>query len=451
MLRASSRATTLEIALLASTFQQLAPGRARRAVRYSHLAWLAAVPTGIALLVLAFSSGTLIRAIAGIVAAVSFAAMIAAAVAFALARWGARVARVTEAGVAPEAMAAYSAIVARPTLATVSSTARIALGASALLLGVISVTATWAFAGAVHLDRNARSAPPPVETAAPAPPPEMPPEQRADYKVRRVGHVFVSGGVLHVPASFRSEDGAYDLLIHFHGNTELVEESVNAANVNAIVYIVNLGIGSGVYEDRYAVPGVFDEALDRIRDATEKRGLRGAKLRRIALSAWSAGYGAVAKIIDSQKNVDRIDALLMQDGLHVSYLDLKRKADLDPRKLEPFVRFAKEAAAGRKLFTITHSEIDPIDYASVAQTSDALLRAVGAERSQVSDEPPRVTLPASVGVVAKEAERWLKQTTEARIGAFHVRGYVGQTPAHHMAHLVQMSVTVLPELAERWK
>ena len=48
-------------------------------------------------------------------------------------------------------------------------------------------------------------------------------------------------------------------------------------------------------------------------------------------------------------------------------------------------------------------------------------------------------------------ETRLEQKTEGKKGGLHVRGYSGQTPDQHMAHLVQMSVTVLPELAERWK
>jgi hypothetical protein len=173
-------------------------------------------------------------------------------------------------------------------------------------------------------------------------------------------------------------------------------------------------------------------------------------VRRIALSAWSAGYGAITKIIDSQKNADRIDALLMLDGMHVSYLDPKRKTDLDPLRLDPLLRAAKEAAEGRKLFTITHSDIKPPDYASVAETADALLGALAVERVPRRDEPLKVALTAAVGVVAKDAERRLQQTSEARRGGLHVRGYAGETAEDHMAHLLQMSATVLPELAERW-
>ena len=45
----------------------------------------------------------------------------------------------------------------------------------------------------------------------------------------------------------------------------------------------------------------------------------------------------------------------------------------------------------------------------------------------------------------------MEPVSEATVGTFHVRGYRGNTPEHHMAHLLQMSATVLPELVARWQ
>jgi hypothetical protein len=280
--------------------------------------------------------------------------------------------------------------------------------------------------------------------------PELPPEQRADYKLKRDGHVPASGGVLHVPQSFRSDDGAFDLYMHFHGNTQLVEESVAAAGVNALVWVVNLGDGSGRYEDKYSVAGMLDQTIDKIQETAKNRGLRGAKVRRVALGSWSAGYGALSKLLDVEKNVDRIDAVLVLDGIHVAYADPKAKT-VDLLRLGPFVRFAKLAADDKRLFTITHSDIQGASYASTSETADALLHEVGAERTQAQATPPKVTLPTALAALPKPQEVWLEQTSEAKKGGLHVRGYSGQTPEQHMAHLVQMSVTVLPELAERWR
>jgi|GEM_PF-494451 len=456
MLKETGRATTIEIAQLATDFEQHTTARLsrlskRRHIGYSQIALVAAPATGLGLIVLALADATVVRVVAGVVAALSLAVLIAAAVAYGLVRWRSENEPRSERYVAPEVLAAYSAIAARPSVGTVSKVARVALAASAFFVMLVAVASTWVFAEATHLSRHRHEGPPPsISLMAEQQPPKVPRGERADVRVRREGHVFVSGGVLHVPESFSSADGTFDLVMHFHGNTQIVEESYNAAKINALIYVVNLGIGSGAYEDRYSAPDVFEETLTRIVDAAEKRGLRSPKLGRIALSSWSAGYGAIAKILDAQRSFDRFDALLMLDGIHSAYLDPKNRRNPDLLRLRPFLRFASEAAEGRKLFTITHSEIEPREYASAGETANELLRAVGAQRLEVQGAPPKVTLPATIGVWSREAERWLRQTTEARLGGLHVRGYVGHTAEHHMAHLVQMSVTVLPELAERW-
>ncbi|WP_156040803.1 hypothetical protein [Chondromyces apiculatus] len=344
------------------------------------------------------------------------------------------------------------------------------IGSFLLLTGVAAVAVlafSWRFTEAPPVARHAttsslarivgdlaaraRPAPSAAPAASAEPAPAVTP---ADATLRREGHVYVSGGVLHAPRSFHSDDGTFDLVLHFHGNTQLVEESYGAAEVNALVYVVNLGIGSGAYESRYARQGILDETLARVRDAAEKRGLKDAKLRRVALSSWSAGYGAIAKLLDSAKNRERIDALLMLDGLHVSYAKAPGPdghPGPDPLRLDPFLRFAEEAALGHKLFTITHSFVEPRAYASVEETANALLAAVGAHRLGRYGEPPHVALPSLANVWAKDAERWLEQTNEAHRGGFHVRGYMGNSPEHHMAHLIQMSVIALPDLVAHWK
>jgi hypothetical protein len=435
-----------EIASFATSVQKIASRRAPWSIGYAHLAGASAIAAGLALLVLALIESTPVRVVLGVFAVILLAVALASAAFFALARRGSLPSSFTPSSAQPSAPSVR--------LSSLSTRARAVLGGGAFGVTAVSVAATVLLAALTGEPERAptRAAiqPNSMPTAAPQKP-ELPPEQRADYKLKREGRSPVSGGVLYIPPSFRSEDGAYDLLVHFHGNTQLVEESVGAAKVNALVYTVNLGTGSGVYEDKYTQPAIFDDALTRIRDTAEKRGLQGAKMRRLALSSWSAGYGAITKILESKKNFERVDALLMLDGLHVAYMDQKAKTGIDKGRLGPFIRFANEAAQGKKLFSITHGDTETHGYASTGQAADALLGEVGAKRSPASGTPPRVSLAAAVGVVAKSAERWLEQTSEAQVGGLRVRGYVGKTPEHHMAHLIQMSVTVLPELAERWQ
>ena len=46
--------------------------------------------------------------------------------------------------------------------------------------------------------------------------------------------------------------------------------------------------------------------------------------------------------------------------------------------------------------------------------------------------------------------RPLEPLTEARAGGLVVRGYAGAQEQYHVMHLVQMSVTGLPDLVQHW-
>lgn len=272
---------------------------------------------------------------------------------------------------------------------------------------------------------------------------------RADQALSRDHRSLISGGLLIIPPAFRSPDGVYDLVIHFHGNTELVEESYRVAGLDAVVLTLNLGVGSGVYEDRFANPMVLPEVLGRVQAAMEKRGLAEARLGRLALSAWSAGYGAVLKVLEQPALAAGVDAVILLDGLHIGYQPGSTELALE--KLTPFVRFAEEAVAGRKLFSITHSNIRPMTtYAGAGETTDALLRAVGVAREPGGEAPSMPSLSSIEGVIAKKKLLSLTPESRASRGGLFVRGYEGELPEHHMAHLIQMSTTALPDLVRWW-
>ncbi len=270
----------------------------------------------------------------------------------------------------------------------------------------------------------------------------------ADKNLKRDGRSPVAGGVMSIPASFHSSDGAYDLVVFFHGNTSLVEESFATAKVNTVVLIYNLGIGSGVYEDKFNVPSLMPEILERVKTTMANRGLENPHMRRLGLAAWSAGYGAVVRLLDQPGMQDKVDSVILLDGIHVGYMQDGRT--LDPLRLKAFSDYAKRAAAGEKLFFITHSNIVPTGYAGTRETSDALLKEVGISREKLSDTPVMPTLTSLVGVVAKDRVKPLRPVSQAQKGLLTVRGYTGETPEDHMSHLMQMSETALPALVERW-
>jgi hypothetical protein len=270
--------------------------------------------------------------------------------------------------------------------------------------------------------------------------------------VKHEGYVPIDGGVLIAPTSFTAApDGSYDLLIHFHGDVGVVRESVEHVGLNAILAIVNQGVMSGVYRDAYSGPSLYDNLLDEIHRAVAARGVRHPRRRRVALSAWSAGYAAIGAIVRNRPDDDQLDAVLVFDGIHAGW---RKEAPnkMNPRPLEAFVVLAQRAVRGDLLFSITHSEIEPPSFAGSRQTAAYLLKAVGARPATdvMLELPPHLKLRAAEHAVAKRKEKRMIPYSDTRVGQLHVRGFRGDTREHHMAHLLQMGATALPELAERW-
>jgi hypothetical protein len=272
--------------------------------------------------------------------------------------------------------------------------------------------------------------------------------------MKRGQHVSMPDGVLYVPPAFHSDDGRFDVVIHYHGNPEIVERSIDAVGLNAIAHIINLGDGSGRYSEPLQNPQAFDNALERIeKRVEEKLGLRSARIRRVALSSWSAGFGAVYHILNSRSRLDRVDALLMQDSLHASFAP-GSETKLTDLSLKPFVQFGRRAMAGEKLMVLTHSAIETYGYPDTTRSSEGLLERLGLKRVTASPEtasPPPITIDVIVRAFPPDERNWMRVTSVTEQGSLVVMGCKGKGKGDHIAHLAQISQTVLPRLAERWK
>ncbi len=269
----------------------------------------------------------------------------------------------------------------------------------------------------------------------------------ADAKFDRSRYSVSGLGVLFVPTTFHSADGTFDLLVFFHGNAELVALSAVAAKLNALVLVINLGIGSGAYESHYFNEAMFQRDLDRVVEVVTSRALVGARVGRLALGAWSAGYGALLRILTYDSVHSKVSAVLLADALHSNLVD-ERTRTVDLERIAPFVQFAKDAAAEDKLFVMTHSEVNEFRYATTTETSNALIDAVGTYRSRSTDWPDRPTFPLARQVMSTTS--WLEQRSEAHKGNFYVRGYRGYRADDHVAHLAQISSTLFAELVTYW-
>jgi len=432
------RTTAFEIGDLAHRLSVLAPGFGEASLVVRQLAVSFAIALAVVLLAtMAIAAGTL-RLVLGVLAGTVATTLAVLAALRLVSRLGSR----RGARVLP-------------------GSALIWVGGVVFVVAASAVAFTWGVSEVTRplVAAQRRAAPAPSASASAAPAADGP---RADAAMRRGVHANLGRGVLYAPPGFSAPDGLFDVIVHYHGNTELVEESVAAAGVNALVVVINLGDGS----DRYSKPlqnqVVFDQLLGSIEATAESGlGLRAPRIHRVALSAWSAGYGALYHILSSRSRLELVDAVLLMDSMHASFA-MGSETEVHPIGIKPFVAFARRAVAGEKLMVLTHSAIETEGYASTTQTTDALLAALGLTR-----QPPAaasagaapvastvfapVTLPVAVRAFPTGERRGLVVTSEVHQGNLHVLACQGNGKGDHIAHLAQMSVSVLPPLIARWR
>jgi hypothetical protein len=195
---------------------------------------------------------------------------------------------------------------------------------------------------------------------------ERPPGKRIPLRV----------GTLYLPDKLPA--GNAPLFIHFHGATWIPE--VAATRLRAAVITVQLGAGSAAYAKPFTAAKSFAELLQ------EAEAKAGRKFDSVGLTAWSAGYGAVRAILTTPENFERVQFVLLLDGLHSGYVGGKpgpKESNLMTEDLAVFVKFAKDAAAGKKQFVLTHTEIFPGTFASTTETADYLLNQLSLQRKPV--------------------------------------------------------------------
>lgn len=242
-------------------------------------------------------------------------------------------------------------------------------------------------------------------------------------------------GALAIPQrGGHDDDLGHDLLVHFHGYD--AARRVVVATARGVAFLgVDLGGASGAYTRAFQDPDRFRELVTAVESALrERHGDARAHVRRIALSAWSAGYGAVVEVL--RRDAPRVDAVVLLDAPHGSWerarLASPSAGDVTLRNLEPLVAFARRAATSGASLTVTHSQIRPDAYPSTAVTLDRLARELGAVFRPLTrgDDP-------------------YGPTREATLGGFAAWGFAGSDQGAHCAHLAHLE-RALALVESRW-
>ena len=214
------------------------------------------------------------------------------------------------------------------------------------------------------------------------------------------------------------------LIIHFQGQPWLAEHAAVQRKRGAAVITAYLGAGSARYAQPFKDPASFANLLAV---AAAARGAeRPMEFAPIVLSGFSAGYGAIREILRTPANWDRVDAIVLVDGLHADYEPPNRPGDnpadkarlVEAADLDVFVKFARLAVEGKKQMIVTHSTIFPGTFASTTETADYLLEQLGLRRR----------------LVLKWGPLGMQQLSHVRKGKFEMLGFAGNSAPDHIDH-----------------
>jgi hypothetical protein len=228
-------------------------------------------------------------------------------------------------------------------------------------------------------------------------------------------------------------DGGFDLVVHFHGHEPIRKEFVKTGN-GAVLVGIDLGLGSGPYETKFADASLFPRIIESVEEHMKKRsGKDNAHVRHLALSSWSAGYGATSQIL-RQPIAKRVEAVILLDSLHAGYKE-GTKGEVRGKQIEQFVDYAREATAKKKFMYLTHSSIIPPGYASTTEVARHVVGEIGGKLKKAS----------------RKDVLGLEMIDRFDKGDFHVRGYDGNDKPDHCAHIGIIADVMKHHLLPRWK
>jgi hypothetical protein len=230
-----------------------------------------------------------------------------------------------------------------------------------------------------------------------------------------------------------TRDGGFDVMFHFHGHEPVRKEWVHVME-GAVLVGITLGTGSGPYESAFRVPNSFERLVEDVeREIAEAVGRKRVHVRKVGISSWSAGYGALEGILRSEYGKRVVDTVVLLDSLHAGY----RGTSLNEAQLVPFIDFARRAARSERLMFLSHSSIIPPGYASTTETAEFLVHELGGKPNRANR---RLSDPMGLDLIWRYSR-----------GGFHVRGYDGNDKMDHCAHLGLFRDVLKVHVAPRWK
>jgi len=232
----------------------------------------------------------------------------------------------------------------------------------------------------------------------------------------------LTDGRLFVPAGFRPGARDVPLTLHLHGAHGVAARNhLRAGSPGVLVSVVLPGL-SAVYTERFRDPTALRRVLGEARDLLRRRYAADLEPGPLTVTSFSAGFGGVRELLRDAEAFDRIETLVMADSLYAGFTGDPAARRVHPEHMAGFLRFAGEAAAGRKRFVLTCTRLHTPTYASTGETAGYLREHLGLPLREAGE-----TWPGGLALLAR-AER----------GGCRLLFFAGETGPEHMRHLHEL-------------
>jgi hypothetical protein len=182
---------------------------------------------------------------------------------------------------------------------------------------------------------------------------------------------------LFIPSTYYQRAGnVADVLVHFHGDPQTFWNNAKYANLNTLIVTVNYSGLSSAYSTPFSNSALFQSLLDQALTKAREQAAIPDNLQwdKVAVSSFSAGYGAVREILKSATYRNTINSLLAADSLYAT-----TAADGTPldSQMANYKTFANLARNGNKTFLFSHSQVPTYTYESTQECGDELMQYLG--------------------------------------------------------------------------
>lgn len=219
---------------------------------------------------------------------------------------------------------------------------------------------------------------------------------------------------LYLPEGYRPKPEGVTLTIHFHGAPWFAIQEHLRRPLDGPLIAFHNGEGSSVYRK----PFLDHYRLRRWTKLVEAR--IGAPVRRVDISSFSAGYGAVREIVKQPEYRRLIHRIVLADSMYAGYSPIfpgARTRRPTPEDIDPWQEFVQMAARGEKQFALTHSQVPTDTYANSVACARWIAMFAGTREAVVNGGTGRYPL-----------------LTRVDVGGLHIWGYGGTDAGAHVVH-----------------